>query len=80
MDKKNKISLRANQTNSLINSEDINSESYLMEDILKNYHIILSELEFNLLRIHRFLYIYLKGHFTSNTTYIIPGNKYLSKL
>ena len=80
MDKKNKISLRTDQTNSLINSEDINSESYLMTDILKNYHVDLSELEFNLLRIHRFLYIYLKGHFTSNTTYIIPGNKYLSKL
>ena len=56
--------------------KNINFESYLISDIQKNYHFFLNEFEFNLLRIHRFLYKSVKEKVECNHKYSIKGNTF----
>ena len=56
--------------------ESMNFESYLNDDIKHNLNLSLSPLEFNLLRIYKYLYIHLKGNFSSSTKYVINGNQF----
>ena len=60
----------------LKDSVELTNEIYLKEDINKNYHVFLSELEFNLLRIHRYIFTFLKENFSSNKIYSIPENSF----
>ena len=56
--------------------ESMNFESYLNDDIKHNLNLSLSPLEFNLLRIYKYLYIHLQGNFSSSTKYVINGNQF----
>lgn len=53
-----------------------NTEYYLKEDLENNFHVILDKKEFNLLRIHRFLFINKKGLFELSTKYTIKANSF----
>ena len=72
MERNNNVSSKSKESKEPVS---MNFESYLEDDILHNLNFLLSPLEFNLLRIYKYLYIGLKGMFTSLTNYVINGNQ-----
>ena len=72
MERNNNVSSKSKESKEPVS---MNFESYLEDDILHNLNFRLSPLEFNLLRIYKYLYIGLKGMFTSLTNYVINGNQ-----